>query len=79
MRAATVLIASVTASLLWLLGTAVQCCGLHQRLHPGNGKRRGYSRVFLACLLLLLVLESSRERLAEVLTRPRSTRAISHE
>jgi hypothetical protein len=60
-----VLIASLTAFLLWLLGTAAERCDLHRRLHPGNGKRRVYSRVFLA--RLLLVLESSREMLAEAL------------
>jgi hypothetical protein len=58
-----VLITSLTAFLLSLLSTAAERCGRHRRLHPGNGKRRIYSRVFPA--RLLLVLESSREMLAE--------------
>ncbi|WP_200388677.1 transposase [Thiocapsa imhoffii] len=61
-----VLIASLAAVLLWLIGTAVERAGIHRRLHPGNGKRRVYSRIFLA--RLLLVLDSTRDVLDEVLT-----------
>jgi hypothetical protein len=53
-----VLIATLAALLLWLLGTAAEHGGLHRWLHPGNGKRRVYSRLFLA--RLLLILESCR-------------------
>ena len=60
-----VLIASLAAFLLWLLGTVAERCDLHLRLHPGNGKRRAYSRLFLA--RLLLVLESCRDGLDELL------------
>ncbi len=49
-----VLIASLAAILLWLIGTAAECCGLHEQLRPGSRKRRAYSRVFLARLLLTL-------------------------
>jgi hypothetical protein len=49
-----VLIASLAAFLLWLLGTAAEHAGLHQRLHPSNGKRRVYSKLFLARLLLVI-------------------------
>jgi hypothetical protein len=49
-----VLIATLAAFLLWLLGTAAEHGGLHRWLHPGNGKRRVYSRLFLARLLLIL-------------------------
>jgi hypothetical protein len=59
-----VLIASLAALLLWLIGTAAERAGLHRRLHPGNGKRRVYSRVFLA--RLLLVLDSTRDVLDEL-------------
>ena len=48
------LIAALAAFLLWLLGTAAEQVGLHRRLHPGNGKRRVYSRLFLARLLMVL-------------------------
>jgi len=61
-----VLIASLAAFLLWLIGTAAEHAGVHRRLHPGNGKRRVYSRVFLA--RLLLVLDSTRDVLDELLT-----------
>lgn len=47
-------IASLAALLLWLLGTAAEQAGLHRHLHPGNGKRRVYSRLFLARLLIVL-------------------------
>ncbi len=47
-----VLIASLAAILLWLIGTAAERTGLHERLRPGSGKRRAYSRLFLARLLL---------------------------
>ena len=49
-----VLIASLAAILLWLIGTAAERAGLHQRLRPGSRKRRAYSRLFLARLLLTL-------------------------
>ncbi|MGB5830472.1 MAG: hypothetical protein WBG92_00565 [Thiohalocapsa sp.] len=48
------LIASLAAILLWLIGTAAERCGVHQRMRPGSGKRRAYSRLFLARLLLTL-------------------------
>lgn len=48
------LIAALAAWLLWLLGTAAEHANLHRHLHPGNGKRRVYSRLFLARLLLVL-------------------------
>jgi hypothetical protein len=47
-----VLIASLAAILLWLIGTAAERAGLHERLRPCSGKRRAYSRLFLARLLL---------------------------
>jgi hypothetical protein len=49
-----VLIASLAALLLWLIGTAAERSGWHTRMRPGSGKRRAYSRVFLARLLLTL-------------------------
>ena len=49
-----VLIASLAAILLWLIGTAAEHGGLHERLRPGSRKRRAYSRLFLARLLLTL-------------------------
>jgi hypothetical protein len=49
-----VLIASLAAILLWLIGTAAERSGLHERLRPNTRKRRAYSRVFLARLLLTL-------------------------
>ncbi|MCP5460010.1 MAG: transposase [Gammaproteobacteria bacterium] len=49
-----VLIASLAAFLLWLLGTAAEAAGLHQSLYPSQRKRRVYSRLFLARLLLVL-------------------------
>jgi hypothetical protein len=48
------LIATLAAFVRWLLGTASEHGGLHRWLHPGNGKRRVYSRLFLARLLLVL-------------------------
>lgn len=48
------LIAALAAFLLWLLGTAAERADLHRHLHPGNGKRRVYSRLFLARLLIVL-------------------------
>lgn len=45
-------IASLAAILLWLIGTAAEHAGLHERLRPGSRKRRAYSRLFLARLLL---------------------------
>jgi hypothetical protein len=61
-----VLIASLAAFLLWLIGTAAVRVGLDRRLHPGTGKRRVYSRIFLA--RLLLVLDSARDVLDGLLT-----------
>ena len=49
-----VLIASLAAILLWLIGTAAERCGLRERMRPGSRKRRAYSRLFLARLLLTL-------------------------
>lgn len=49
-----VLIASLAAFLLWMLGRAAAYLALERELHPGNGKRRAYSKVFLARLLLVL-------------------------
>jgi len=54
-----VLIASLAAFVPWLLGTAAQRRGLERWLHPSNGKRRVYSRLFLA--RLGGVLDSCRE------------------
>jgi hypothetical protein len=48
------LMASLAAILLWLIGTAAERCGVHERMRPGSGKRRAYSRLFLARLLLTL-------------------------
>jgi len=59
-----VLIASLAAILLWLIGTAAERCGLHDRLRPGTRKRRAYSRLFLA--RLLLTLEDCRTSIAEL-------------
>jgi hypothetical protein len=47
-----VLIASLAAILLWLIATAAEHAGLHEQLRPGSRKRRAYSRLFLARLLL---------------------------
>jgi hypothetical protein len=52
-------IASPAAFLLRLIGTAAERAGIHRRIHPGNGKRRVYSRVLLA--RLLLVRDSARD------------------
>jgi hypothetical protein len=60
-----VLIASLTAFLLWLLGAAAERLELHRRLRPGLRKRRAYSRLFLA--RLLLVLDSYRYPLEDLL------------
>ena len=49
-----VLIASLAAFLLWLLGTAAEELGIEQRMRPGSRKRRAYSRLFLARLILTL-------------------------
>lgn len=49
-----VLIASLAAFLLWLLGTAAERAGLHRQLRPNNCKHRAYSKLFLARLLLIL-------------------------
>ncbi|MEA1049546.1 hypothetical protein U5801_06975 [Lamprobacter modestohalophilus] len=51
--------------LLWLIGTAAERGGWHERLRPGSRKRRAYSRLFLA--RLLLTLEDGRSILAELL------------
>ncbi|MEA3277207.1 MAG: hypothetical protein U9Q81_18355 [Pseudomonadota bacterium] len=60
------LIASLAAFVLWLLGTAAERAGLERRMHPGSGKRRAYSRLFLA--RLLLALESCRDVLDELVS-----------
>lgn len=60
-----VLIASLAAFLLWLLGTAADELGLEQRMRPGSRKRRAYSRLFLA--RLILTLNSCRDSLTEVI------------
>lgn len=49
-----VLIASLAVFLPWLLGTAAEAAGLHEQLHLNNRKRRVYSKLFLARLLLVL-------------------------
>ena len=59
-----VLIASLAAILLWLIGAAAERCRVHERLRPGSRKRRAYSRLFLA--RLLLTLEDSRTTMAEL-------------
>jgi hypothetical protein len=59
-----VLIASLAAILLWLIGAAAERCGVHERLRPGSRKRRAYSRLFLA--RLLLTLEDCRTTMAEL-------------
>lgn len=59
-----VLIASLAAILLWLIGTAAERCGVHQRMRPGSRKRRAYSRLFLA--RLLLTLEDERTTIVEL-------------
>jgi hypothetical protein len=59
-----VLIASLATILLWLIGTAAERCGVHERLRPNNRKRRAYSRLFLA--RLLLTLEDCRTTVAEL-------------
>jgi hypothetical protein len=56
-----VLIASLAAFLLWLLGTAAERSGLHRKLYPSNGERRVYSKLFIG--RLLLVLERCRDDL----------------
>ena len=60
-----VLIASLAAFLLWLLGTAAESLGLDKRMRPGSLKRRAYSRLFLA--RLILTIDSWRPALAEIL------------
>jgi len=60
-----VLIASLAAILLWLIGTAAERGGLHERMRPNNRKRRAYSRVFLA--RLLLTLEHCQATIAELI------------
>ena len=61
-----VLIASLAAFVLWLLGSAAERCGLDRRRHSGNGKRRVDSRLFLA--RLPLVLERCRDTLDELVS-----------
>ena len=61
-----VLIASLAAILLWLIGTAAERTGLHEQLRPGSRKRRAYSRLFLA--RLLLTVESCRDLIEELVT-----------
>ena len=59
-----VLIASLAAILLWLIGAAAERSGVHERMRPGSRKRRAYSRLFLA--RLLLTLEDCRTTIAEL-------------
>jgi hypothetical protein len=59
-----VLIASLAAFLLWLLGTAATHQELDRRLRPGSRKRNAYSRLFLA--RLLLTLETYRDLIKEL-------------
>lgn len=61
-----VLIASLAAFLLRLIGTAAERAGIHRRLHSGNGNRRVYSRIFLA--RMLLTLDKTADVLDELLT-----------
>lgn len=56
--------AALAAFVLWLLGTDAEHGGLERWLHPGNGKRRVYSRLFLA--RLLVVLEACHDVLIEL-------------
>jgi len=49
-----VLIASLAAFVLWLIGTAATERNLDQHLRPGSRKRSPYSRPFLARMLLTL-------------------------
>ena len=58
-------IASLAAYLLWLLGTAAEAAGLEQRMRPGSLKRRAYSRLFLA--RLILTLDSCPTSLVEII------------
>jgi len=77
---ALVLIASLAGFFLWLLGKAAEHCGLERRIHPGSGKRRAYSRLFLA--RLLLVLEPYRnvlEELVPTIKRPDQWIARDHD
>jgi hypothetical protein len=59
-----VLITSLAATLLWLIGTPAERCGLHKRLRPSTRKLRAYSRLVLA--RLLLTLEHCRTSIAEL-------------
>ena len=65
-----VLIASLAAILLRLIGTAPERCGRRERLRPGSRKRRAYSRLFLA--RLLLTLEPCRTIIVELVDALRS-------
>ena len=49
-----VLLASLAAVLLWLIGAAAERSGVRERLRPGSRTRRAYSRLLLARLLLTL-------------------------
>jgi len=60
-----VLIASLAAFVLWLLGTAAASVGFEQRMRPRPPNHRAYSRLFLA--RLLLTIESWRPVLDEIL------------
>ncbi|NKN34724.1 transposase, partial [Marichromatium bheemlicum] len=59
-----VLIASLSAFLLWLIGTAAIDLKLDRTLCPGARRRRAYSRLFLA--RLLLTLDGYRQHLGAV-------------
>ena len=54
------LIVSLAAFLLWLLGTAEEQVGLHRRLDPTKRIGRVYSKLFLA--RQILVLERRRDQ-----------------
>ncbi len=54
----------LAAILLWLIGTAAERCGVHERMRPGSRKRRACSRLFLA--RRLLTLEDCRTTIAEL-------------
>ncbi|WP_462322547.1 hypothetical protein [Halochromatium sp.] len=56
--------ASLAAILLWLINTAAEPRSVHEHLRPGSRKRRAYSRLFLA--RLLLTLEHCRTTIAEL-------------
>ena len=50
--AVLVLVATLATILFWLIGTAAEVRGPHERLQPGSRIRRAYSSQFLARLLV---------------------------